>query len=274
MQKRGQVYILVALVLAIVIFGLVQIVNRAEQESFESDFEELSDNYASESAKLINALIANPDVDISSAFINFTILFTSYSKTINPKFGLIYAFYHDGKLHIGNYLDTRINVQCEGCSRPKTIDGCFETIPATVTFGGLDLNVQVYENVISQCNLTLVRGMDFGAVPSYVDITIKDVPYRFGIKPGHPEIVIVSWESRAEQRKVFTEGEFVSESDGNAITLNDVCLPMGRDCDLSFCQFAGEQCVVRCQTYITEEDCVIDADVCHWVEENGECANA
>lgn len=272
MVKRGQVYILVSIVLAMVIFGLVTVVNKVEQESIESDFEELSDNYASESAKLINALIADPKIDISSAFINFTILFTSYSKTINPKFGLIYAFYYNGKLHIGNYLDTRINVKCNTCPRPETIEGCFSTIPATVTFSGLDLGVTVYENVISTCNLTQVNGIDFNEDPEYVDITIKDVPYSFSIKPGHPEIIIVGWENRAEQRKVFTEGDFVPESEAEAITLNDVC-SLGRQCDLRFCNQIQGACIVRCETYITEEDCDIDGQYCSWSEDEGVCSS-
>ena len=263
MNKRGQVYILVAIVLAMVIFGLVSVLNKVEQENVESDFEELSDNYASESSKLINALIANPTVDISSAFINFTILFTSYSKTINPKFGLIYAFYYDGKLHMGNYLDTSINVKCDKCARPTNIEGCFSTIPATVTFGGLDLGVNVYENVISQCNLTQVKGDDFIGDPEYVDITIKGVPYRFSIKQGHPEIIIVSWESRAEQRKVFTEGDFVPEFEGNVITLNDVCKE-GAECDFRFCHEVGGICRVNCETYITQDECIVDEPFCSW----------
>ena len=270
MEKRGQVYILVAIVLAMVIFGLVSIVNNVGQESIESDFEELSDNYASESAKLINAVIADPSVDISSAFINFTILFTSYSKTINPKFGLIYAFYYDGKLHMGNYLDTRINVKCDGCTRPSTIDGCFGTIPATVTFGGLDLGVTVYENIINQCNLTQEKGPDFPNDPKFVDITVKDVPYRFNIKQGHPEIIIVSWESRAEQRKVFTEGDFAAESDGEIITLDDVCKGNAGDCDLRICQNTGGSCRIRCETHLDMESCSLEP-ACRWVDESGAC---
>lgn len=274
MEKEGQVYILVAIVLAIVIFGLVTVVNKVEQESIESDFEALSDNYASESAKLINAMIADPSIDISSAFINFTLLFTSYSKTVNPKFGLIYAFYYNDRLHIGNYLDTRINVQCETCMQPETIKGCFDTIPATVTFGGLDLGVNVYNLEVFKCNLTQVMPDDMAGIPRYVDITIKDVPYRFNIKPGHPEMIIVSWESRAKQRKVFTEGDFVRESQqDSAITLNDVCISSGNnECDGSICtRDAQGQCRVRCETYNSEEDCNIDLAYCRWDANDGVC---
>lgn len=268
MQKRGQVYILVSIVIAMVIFGLVSIVNHVSQENLESDFEDLSDNYAKESSKLINAFIADPTIDISSAFINFTLLFTSYAKTINPKFGLIYAFYYNDQLYLGNYLDKRINVLCDGCARPSTIDGCFETIPATVDFGGLDLSVIVYSKVINQCNLTLVKGPDFDSDPEFVEITVQDVPYSFRIRPGHPEIIIVSWESRAEQRKVFTEGNFVENSESNPITLNNVCeRSAAGSCDQLICQSVAGNCVVKCSIYENEEDCNIDQSHCAWSAE-------
>lgn len=275
MEKRGQVYILVAIVLAIVIFGLVTVVNKVGQENIESDFKELSDNYASESARLINAMIADPDIDISSIFVNFTASFTSYAKTVNPKFGLIYAFYYGNELHIGNYLDTRINVQCENCA-PKTLEGCFEKIPATITLAGLGLDVgEQYNSLIKDCNLIQVRDTDFTGNPTYIDVTIKDVPYRFNIKQGHPEMMIVSWENRAEQRKVFTEGDFVKEAEGDTtITLNDVCSETQR-CDLlPVCIMEGQQCRVRCDTYVTEEECHLDPLNCQWNINQGGCIRA
>jgi len=273
MEKRGQVYILVAIVLAMVIFGLVTVVNKVEQENIESDFKELSDNYASESARLINSMIANPDIDISETFVKFTASFTSYAKTVNPKFGLIYAFYYGDDLHIGNYLDTRINVRCQGC-QPKTLKGCYEKIQATITLAGLELDVDEQHNkLIEECNLVQRKGPDFSGKPQYIDVTIKDIPYRFNIKQGHPEMIIVSWESRAEQRKVFTEGDFVTETEGNPITINDVCNSGANGCDFRICQNVGGQCMVNCAIYSTQDECHEDQVNCVWTEQGG-CANA
>lgn len=277
MQKRGQIYLLVAVVIAIVVFGLMTIVNKVSQEDIKSQFEQLSDNYASESSKLINSLIADPNVDISSAFVNFTLMFTSYAKTINPKFGLIYAFYYNDKLYIGNYLDTRISVGCDGC-RKVVVDGCFETIPATVDFGGLDLSVDVYNTVIhGQCDTIFVKGTDFQNDPDSVYITIKDVPYSFKIKKGHPEIIIVGWEKRNEQRKVFTEGNFIEASEAEPITLGQICGEAANldNCDQSVCQVSitTNTCYIRCESYSSIEECNLDPQSCVWSEERGGCYN-
>ena len=57
MNKKGQIYILAALILSIVVFSLSQTINKFQQEELEEDFEKLSDNYELESSKLINSLI-------------------------------------------------------------------------------------------------------------------------------------------------------------------------------------------------------------------------
>ncbi len=275
MQKSGQIYLLVAVVIAMVVFGLVSIMNKVYQEDLKSQFEQLSDNYASESSKLINSLIANPEVDIASAFVNFTLMFTSYAKTINPKFGLIYAFYYNDKLYLGNYLDTRISFGCERCSKMNTLTGCFETIPATVNFGGLDLSVDVYNTVLErQCDRVLEKDVDFTDTPGSVYITIGNVPYSFKVKEGHPEIIIVGWEKREEQRKVFTEGNFIEAAAIEPITLSQVCNGQSaQECDRSICRFEQNGCSIRCDAYTNQEECSMDQQYCQWDTERGECNN-
>ena len=78
MNKKGQLYILVAMILCVAIFMLVSQYNVVEQEKMRDDFDELSDNYAIESTKLLNSLFIVGG-DVFGSFANFTILFTSYS---------------------------------------------------------------------------------------------------------------------------------------------------------------------------------------------------
>ncbi|MBI4153698.1 hypothetical protein HY501_00015 [Candidatus Woesearchaeota archaeon] len=272
MDKRGQIYILVALVLALVIFGLNTVTNKASQVNLESNFRELSDNYATESVNLVNSLLSNSE-DVASSFINFTLLFTSYAKTINPRFGLIYAFEYDDKVYLGNYLDDRINLLCETCLKARSIAGCYEQIPASITFEGLETDINVYNNVIGVCNLTL-ESADFagGVTPAYINITIKNIPYQFLLKQGTPDLAIVSWEAAQDQRKVFLNGDF-AEASGDLVTLNEVCNDMGAsECDLTICRILGPSCVVECNTHIDEEGCLQDSGSCYW--ENEVCNNA
>ena len=45
LNKKGQIYLLAALILGFVIYGLSTVVNKSEQQKIEGDFERLSDNY-------------------------------------------------------------------------------------------------------------------------------------------------------------------------------------------------------------------------------------
>ena len=224
-----------------------------------------------ESVKLVNSLLSSSD-DVASSFINFTLLFTSYAKTINPRFGMIYVFEYKDKVYIGNFLDDRINLKCETCSVAKSLGGCYEDIPASITFEGLETDINVYSNVVSECNITLESG-DFagGVTPTFVDVTIKNVPYRFDLKPDTPDLAIISWESIKDQRKVFVGGDFASTS-GQMVTLNQVCNDMGAsNCDLTICRLVSGSCWAECGTHNDEEGCLQDQGYCFW--EDGACNN-
>ena len=156
--------------------------------------------------------MANPAADICESFKQFSFLFTSYSKTQSPDFGLIYAFLYGGKLYVGNYLKSSIMIDCDTCSgmeHPMEVSGCYGEIPASIGFDWLSVNVQgIYDSVISQCSRVLGT-FDGGVLPTELSMMIEDVPYTFTLKKDQPQVIMVSWETKGNQRKVFTEGELV-----------------------------------------------------------------
>ena len=108
MQKGGQIFIIAALLLGFIIFILVSETQYVRRSIYEDNFEELNKNYQIEAAKFINELIKDPKADVGAKFLEFTTLFTSYSKSQNPDFQIVYAFDYSGKLHVGNYLKEEI----------------------------------------------------------------------------------------------------------------------------------------------------------------------
>jgi len=266
MYKKGQIYVLVALIMSVIIFGMVSVSNKVEQESVESDFEELSSNYAIESTKLINSLLGK---DITGAFRNFTRQFTSYSKTKNPKFEIIYAFDYNNTIYIGNYLKEKIiiaNCTETGCSLLPPLSGCFSIVPASVSFDGLTLDIQLdpIETNLSKCETNI--SYDPSNPITRLIISVNEVAYQFGIKRGKPELIIVSWESQAKQRKVFTEGTFVPEA-AVLVTLSDYC---HERCDRLWCT---TDCKANCGLIKTEEECKVNSD-CAWVGDLEKCIMA
>ena len=55
MNKRGEIYILAAIILATILYSLATTVNYIRQERMDDDFEKISKNYELESSKLIKS---------------------------------------------------------------------------------------------------------------------------------------------------------------------------------------------------------------------------
>jgi hypothetical protein len=208
MNKRGEIYILGAIILATILYSLATTINYIKQESLDDDFEKISKNYELESSKLINNLLSQGDEDIKGSFNSFTALFTSYSKSQNPSYGLIYVLSFEDednyKIQIGNYFDKKIYI--EYGQSMEEIQGCFTTIQATLTFDGLTLDPEI-EQTIESCKLILdyQEGIDFMRIGIENDDEI--IWYNLEIIKGKPQIMIISRLEEGQQRRVFIGGE-------------------------------------------------------------------
>ena len=212
MHKRGQVFILAALILSFIIFSLAVKVNIANRPIIEGDFEGLSRNYDIESTKFINLLTeknfreALKLEDVAVLFLNFTQDFTSYSKTQNPEFGVIYFFDFEssisgqgvGKLFVGNYLDQDIIVWTKE-GEEQVVEGCKNTVNAGVSFGEFKFNTGV-ETLNFDCATNLSRG---NSDPYSFSFIIGDIEYTSEISLGEAKIGIVAHEDTNEQRRVY-----------------------------------------------------------------------
>ena len=218
MNKRGQVYILAAIVMSIIIYGMVTISNRVVQDSVASDFERIANNYATETAKLVNSVAGQGDV--LTYFKNFTVMFASYAKAQSPRFELISVFDNNGKMYIGNFLKEKIIVTCDiaECSAIQPLTGCYQKIPATLSFEGMQVDVKVDMKEVEPCETEFT----YAAAPKYINISVGTVAYQFMLETEQPDVVVVSWETNAKQRKVFTKGNFIASS-GSVYTLTDYC---------------------------------------------------
>lgn len=199
-MKKGQVYILAVVIIGFLIFMIITPSNLLHQKVIDDDFKELSQNYQIESAKLLNELLNKPNLNkqlIEDTFLNFTVSFTSYSKTKNPNFGLIYAFPYEDFLFIGNYADIDINFTVGSSKIPLV--GCFNEISTSITLYGIsidqpDINPILYQDCIKSTNYPVTNQLDF---------TIEDVDYSFKLNEKRSDIIIVSRETLDEEIKVF-----------------------------------------------------------------------
>jgi len=217
MNKRGQIFILAALLLGFIIVILVSQTQYTKRSTFEGNFEELNENYERESAKFINELVKNPSVSIDNEFTDFNKRFTAYSKGQNPDFELIYAFDFDETLYVGNYLSKPIRVETKNVRKTLNLKGCFEKIGSTITLGGSEFGIKGQTSgQFKSCSGTI--GTSFGkgsdTYPISIQVGDDNFAYTADITVGVPELIIVSREERGQERKVFTKGKFLKAQGG------------------------------------------------------------
>ncbi len=270
-MKKGQIYILTSLILIILLYSMSQIVNKVSQEQIQGDFKQLSENYATEGARLVNDVMKKGSQDtVIRSFRDFTRSFTSYSKTKSSEFGLIYAFYYTGtdkdknkgKVYIGNYLNMPILVSY---SKPDYtyIAGCYSEIPTGAGFDGITLSQGISETELADCEKTVPEDTEASINELY--ITIGGYAYTFDVSPDQLQIIIVSREDNADQRQVFVDGNFLTTEEDTTV-FSEYCQAGGT----TGCQ--GDT-VICSAAYLTQDDCKRDP-ACKWNKEAEVCENA
>jgi len=207
MNKRGQVYLLAAIIFAVALYGVSSIVNKVEQKEIRGDFEKLSENYETESARFINSLLGDETINKFESYSEFTMAFSSYVKAQDPSFGLIYAFStpEDDIVQIGNFLEDDIWVKKENqAGDGQKVDGCYGLIDASISLGIFKFSSPQNINDISDC----IGVIDLLSIHNpEIKIKIGEYWYDFEIDQGTPQIMIVSKLEQDEQRKVFIGGK-------------------------------------------------------------------
>ncbi|MFH1592822.1 MAG: hypothetical protein ABIB47_05640 [Candidatus Woesearchaeota archaeon] len=276
MDKRGQVFILAALLLSFIIFSLVIRLNVVKREIIEGDFSGLSKNYEVESSKFIN-LLAEEQFrrgelgleDVGVLFLNFTQDFTKYSKTQNPEFGVIYFFdfssNNEAKMFVGNYLDQDIAVWVEdagfdGGTAVEVVEGCSEKVFAGASFGDFNFGTGV-TTFDFDCGVGLERPTDENYEFTFI---IGDIEYTADISVGETKIGVVANEFHDNDRRVYIN-EF---REGSVMNFDARCDVGNSDAEGSFVCKCGKRTRENCEGLLGR--CVYNEDN----EEGERCEDA
>jgi len=196
-MKKGQVYLLAVIIMGFLIYTMLTPVNFLKTSEIEDDFQEISKNYQLESAKLLNELLNTQNVNqnfVEERFLNFTVAFTSYSKSKNPNFGLVYAFPFNNKVFLENYADSPLNY-----SSTDQIVGCLSDVTASISFAGLNIsspNIDV-DNYRQCINSTTYPQED------KLILTLDGLEYPFTLTSSSSNLVIINKESIEGNTKIF-----------------------------------------------------------------------
>mgnify|MGYP001598050381 CR=1 FL=1 len=208
MDKKGQIYILSAVIIAFIIYVIFTPSNIIRKSSEPSNFYDIAKNFERESAHFLNALITSND-PIYDEFLEFTVLFTSFSKTKNPEAGLVYTFVYDDVLYIGNYAEDTLEVNAEG--RRITVEGCLSDIDTSFSIGGLELEIPDvdlghYRQCLVEVPLTYqLETIDLTLIEP--DGSRTEFSADFG--ENNPDLMIVAKEKQGASRRIYEKDAFI-----------------------------------------------------------------
>lgn len=194
MNRKGQLYILAALVIGVVVFWAVSKSNVFSEKEVHPGFEDLSRNYDEEARRLVNNLLGDPSVSIEEISLDLTRISDnfvySYAKRQDPEFGVVFVLTRGNVAEVVNFLDTGIifeDVKIAGAGEP-----CIVGEVSSISFG-VDVT-QSYAKCAELFNpfvLDELRG-SFGLDPTTARISniqsgdtivvdIEDIMYEFKV---------------------------------------------------------------------------------------------
>jgi hypothetical protein len=91
MNKKGQFYLIAAILFCLAIFSVTIQFNKLEEKILLDDFKELSENYATEAPKVINTAIEE-NQDPKENLDEFTEDFVAYARRRDPNIVFIYVY--------------------------------------------------------------------------------------------------------------------------------------------------------------------------------------
>lgn len=95
---------IIVFILSLTIYGVTYQVNKITEPFIWEDFDDVSQNYISESAFVINSALKNKE-NVNDRIEVFTLDFLGHAKQRNPNLGLLYIYGDGTNVYLKNYLD-------------------------------------------------------------------------------------------------------------------------------------------------------------------------
>lgn len=195
MKKRGQIFILAALILILVIFLLASQSNLVRKKLFSDKFEDVTKNYELEGNKLINSVLSTQG-DPKTEFKMFSDSFVGYSTAQDPSIGTLYVLNYKTSTDVMVY-NMNVEVKTIGSSGEQ-IKNCIAEYDASVSgeIGGSTFNIPGEACKLSYDNINKV-----------IITTADGFIYTFNIELGKPQLKLVVKKDEKEETRVYYKNE-------------------------------------------------------------------
>jgi len=104
MNKRGQFYLIIAIVIAVAAFAITSRPNEVKEAVLFEDFEDVTNNYITESQYVVNNALET-ESNVETSLDTFTIEYLKYARQRSPDLQLLYVYSNGDQRKIYNYFD-------------------------------------------------------------------------------------------------------------------------------------------------------------------------
>jgi len=201
MNKRGQFFIFVAIIVALLVFTLITKSNTIREEVTLQNFEQLSQNYLTESPKVINYAIysvESPEVSLSSFTEEFV---NKYAKNNDPNIGLVYVYNNPGNnVFIENLLNDELVSISASEADTNLIFSTTETIGGGICVSDTGVCDEIDVNLCDiQRNYCVLLG---DSLSGSLILKIGDINYNFELPKNNPSFIVIVKSIEGDTTKV------------------------------------------------------------------------
>src|SRR3989344_6215170 len=108
MNKKGQVFLIAAIIFIFAIYSVIITYNKASEYAALEDYDALTENYQNEFPKVANKALLQED-DVNDKLKDFNKQFIDNARQTDPNYGALYAYKdQQGILHIVNTLNNKV----------------------------------------------------------------------------------------------------------------------------------------------------------------------
>ena len=205
MDKRGQFYLIMAIIFSLAIFIVTSKSNKIQETVLFEDFTRVSQNYVIEAPKTVNYALYS-DEEVNPTLKNFTEDFLDFARKTNPSISPLYVYSNGSNITIVSYLNetTIVDVNSTNITNPL-LGG------SDVSINDINLNVAGIDFVHHVPVQIKNFGGSFNTLnlnpTSYINLNIGGIFHNFKLASDSPQLQIIVTASDGSSTKIYTTGQ-------------------------------------------------------------------
>ena len=204
MDKRGQFYLIIAIIFSLAIFIITTKSNKIQETVLFEDFTRVSQNYVTEAPKTVNYAIYS-DKEVNPTLKIFTEDFLDFARKTNPSISLLYIYSNGSNVTVVSYLDETTIVDVNSTKTDPLLGG------SDISINDVNLNVAGVDFVHHVPVQIKNFGGSFNTLnlnpTSYVNLEIGGIFHNFKLDPNSPQLQVIVTASDGSSTKIYTTGQ-------------------------------------------------------------------